>query len=109
MSKNRDYTRFAKPENVVINDLVHREPVEPVESVEPEVIEEVEPTIGVVVDCLKLNVREDAETGASIVGTINASTELIIDMAQSTSEFYKVITSSGIEGFCMKKFIRVMS
>jgi hypothetical protein len=72
--------------------------------------EPVEPraAIGVVTDCVRLNVREDPESNASIVGSINVSTELVIDIAESTDDFYKVITSAGIEGFCMKRYITIM-
>lgn len=103
MSKKKDYTRFSKPENVMVDDpILH-------ENIESEVVEEIEPTIGVVTDCLRLNVREDAHPTAMIVGTINAETELVVDMAESTSEFYKIVTSTGIEGYCMKQFITIMS
>ncbi len=98
MSKKRDYTKFSKPETV--------ENV--VETVDEVAVNEPEPTIGIVTDCVKLNVREDANPTAMIVGTIGADTELVVDMAESTDDFYKVITSAGIEGYCMKRFITIM-
>lgn len=98
MSKKRDYTKFSKPETEQIV----------VETVEEVVVNEPEPTIGIVTDCVKLNVREDATPTATIVGTIGADTELVVDMAESTADFYKVITSAGIEGYCMKRFITIM-
>lgn len=105
MSKRRDYTKFSnnKPE-VKIEPAV-------VETVE-EVVEHIEPVVttktGVVVDCLKLNVREAPDPQAEIVCVIDASTNLMIDEAESTEEFYKVCTESGAEGFCMKKFIKII-
>lgn len=63
--------------------------------------------IGVVANCNKLNVREKPNLNAAIVCEINSKTELVIDEGESTDEFYKVFTASGIEGFCMKKFITV--
>lgn len=60
---------------------------------------------GVVVDCAKLNVREAPQLDAEVVCTINRETEVMIYEQESTDEFYKVCLASGIEGFCMKKFI----
>lgn len=117
MSKHRDYTRFSKPESsapeIAVETVMETVTETAVETVvetvtEPEIVNEPEPTIGVVTNCVRLNVREDSEPNAKIVGSINASTELVIDMAESTDEFYKIITSAGIEGFCVKKYITIM-
>lgn len=63
---------------------------------------------GRVVNCKKLNVREEPETDADIVCVIDALTDVVIDEEDSTDEFYKVYLSSGLEGFCMKKFIVIV-
>lgn len=63
--------------------------------------------IGVVSNCNKLNIREEPSLDANIVCEITSTTELMIDENESTEEFYKVFTMSGLEGFCMKKFITV--
>lgn len=113
MSKKRDYTRFSKPESVS-PETVAEPTTETVFidgrslTIDDTTMHEHEPTIGVVTDCLKLNVRDEANPTAMIVGTINASTELVVDLAESTDEFYKIITSAGVEGYCMKKFITIM-
>lgn len=65
--------------------------------------------IGLVSNCKKLNVREKPTIESSIVCEIVCRTELIIDEKESTEEFYKIFKASGIEGFCMKKFITVQS
>lgn len=44
--------------------------------------------IGVVTDCLKLNIREKPSK-------------------DSNDDWYAVCTATGIEGFCMKKFVAV--
>ena len=132
MSKKLDYTKYSK------EPIVAKEPVESVETVveeiqavepvvepaieepvveepvieepviEESVIDEPEPIIGVVTDCLKLNVREFATKNADILGVINAATELVIIEEESTKDFYKICTSTGLEGYCMKKFISIM-
>ena len=138
MSKKLDYTKYSKEPIVakepvesvetveaeiqavepVIEEPIVEEPV--VESVEPvvepvieepvvePVIDEPEPIIGVVTDCLKLNVREFATKNADILGVIDAATELVIIEEESTKDFYKICTSTGLEGYCMKKFISIM-
>lgn len=62
---------------------------------------------GVVTDCLKLNVRKESNTDADIVAVIDLLTEVMIDMDDSSDEFYKICTADGVEGFCMKKYIAV--
>lgn len=74
------------------------------EKTNEEIIEEVK--IGVV-NCNKLNVREEPSLDSTIVCEVKSQMELMIDEGESTDDFYKVFTSSGIEGFCMKKFITV--
>lgn len=68
-----------------------------------------EPMLGVVIDCKNLNVREQPDGDADVLGTIPADSKVLIDEGESTSEFYKVCTVSGLEGFCMKKYIGVQS
>lgn len=68
-----------------------------------------EPLVGIVIDCKNLNVREQPDGEADVLGTIPADSEILIDESESTSEFYKVCAVSGLEGFCMKKYIAVQS
>lgn len=62
---------------------------------------------GVVTDCFKLNLREEANPNANVVAVIPALTEVVIEMEASTDSFYKVCTAAGIEGFCMRKYIAI--
>lgn len=92
-------------------------PVSPVEIPEPvTVTKEVETSAnpvqvrGVVTDCIKLNVRSTPENDPSnvnVLGTIECLTGVLIDEAASTDDFYKVQTESGLEGFCIKKYIAI--
>lgn len=61
---------------------------------------------GVVFNCQKLNVRKKASPASEVLGVIDADSEVIIDLDKSTKSFYKVTTESGIEGFCMTKYIK---
>jgi hypothetical protein len=62
-------------------------------------------TTGVVTDCLKLNVRKKPSADAEVLVTIDALSKVMVDMAESTNDFFKVVTETGIEGFCMRKYI----
>lgn len=64
-------------------------------------------TIGVVTDCTKLNVRAEPDPNADVVVVISMLTEVVVDTDTSTSEFYKICTAAGIEGFCMRKYIAI--
>lgn len=63
--------------------------------------------IGVVTDCLSLNIRKEPKSDAEVLCSIPCLTEVTIEENESTDEFYKICTGSGIEGFCMKKYIAV--
>lgn len=91
---------------------------EAVEEVVEEAVEEVEEvkevvkpvsgtTTGIVDNCDKLNVRISPIMSATPLAVISKDNEVQIDMANSTSEWYKVTTPSGVEGYCMKKFITI--
>ena len=79
------------------------------ETVPTEVIEEVnpecKPKLGVVTECVKLNVRDEPDVNADILCTILLGSEVAIDEEESTDDFYKVCTETGVEGFCMKQYI----
>ena len=63
-------------------------------------------TFGIVTDCKKLNIRkEPAKVDGNTVCEVEAGTELMIDLPNSTNEWYHVYNSSGLDGFCMKEFI----
>lgn len=62
--------------------------------------------IGTVINCKMLRVRSAGTTSANIVCVIPADSEVIIDVNHSTDDFYKVTTSSGADGYCMKEFIK---
>lgn len=125
MSKN--YTNYS---NKAVNKEAEKETVveeiveTPVESVEEkneevaeatveetkeEVIEEQSDeeslVIGVVTDCLELNVRKQPSKDAEVLKTINALTEVVI--LKEINEFYEVALKTGESGYCMKKYIAV--
>lgn len=116
MSK-KDYTKFSnnkvvnnKSEEIqnVVQDVEVKTDEVVNETIEEVVEENHKDILGIVVDCYKLNVRKEPSINADIVCMIDASTNLIVDYESSTDEFYKICTYAGIEGYCMKKFVKIL-
>ena len=61
--------------------------------------------VGYVSGCLKLNIREEGYLGANVVCVVPEKTALLIEVAESNDEWYKVYTETGVEGFCMKQYV----
>ena len=79
----------------------------PVEETEANVQEEPKKVSGIVVDCNRLNIRTKPSINSQPVGNVTANSEVIINLRQSHNEWFKVITKDGVEGFCMKKYIKI--
>ena len=62
---------------------------------------------GVVKDCRMLNVRKNPEVRENIIFEIPVSSEVKIIDDCASNDFYKICTTSGLEGYCMKKYIEV--
>ena len=118
-SQNLNNSEEIKEEQIIHTELVDANLVDGlnVEMIEDPVIEEVvitnEPVKlvqevkGVVVNCNKLNVRKEANKDSEVLVVINKNEEVTITIEDSTEDFYKVTTATGIEGYCMKQFINV--
>lgn len=96
-----DYTKYSKNPQETAEPVF--KPIEPIE-VKPEDTTK----SGAVTDCAKLNVRKQPNKDAEVVCVISVATELLIDEAESTKDFYKICTAAGVEGYCMRKFITVL-
>lgn len=55
----------------------------------------------------KLYVRKEANKDSEPVGIVTDKDDLSIDIIHSTDDFYKVITSNGLEGYCVKEFVKI--
>ena len=122
------YSRFSGEEPMPVNDpelevedTVEEKVDEPIEGqivipeVEPEPVSDPEPSVepenrkfGKVSNCKKLNVRKLPSRDAEIVSELIEGSEVMIDEKESTALFYKICTEHGIEGYCMKDFIKVV-
>ena len=129
MSQNKNYSKFfQKKENVnleeifpetetveadakqeLIMDSVVESEAEQAQEImeESQKVEEAVQTIGFVDNCEHLRVRKESNVDSEELCIINKLSEVVIDLDNSTDYFYKVKTSEGVEGYCMKKVITV--
>ena len=129
MSHNKNYSKFSqKKENVnleeifpeteaveadaeqelIMDPVVEAEAEQAQEIVEEsQEVEEAVPTVGFVDNCECLRVRKESNVDSEELCIINKLSEVVIDLDNSTDYFYKVATSEGVEGYCMKKFITI--
>ena len=129
MSHNKNYSKFSqKKENINLEEIfpeteaaeadAEQEPImDPVVEAEAEQaqeiveesqeVEEAVPTVGFVDNCECLRVRKESNVDSEELCIINKLSEVVIDLDNSTDYFYKVTTSEGVEGYCMKKFITI--
>lgn len=98
MSKNKE--RKTTVENI--------EETTPVEvTVDAPVEENVSAYTGTIRCCDKLNVREEPTINAKVLCKLDKNSEVTVVKSESTKEFYKVYTSTGVSGYCMKKYLSV--
>ena len=129
MSYNKNYSKFSqKKENVnleeifpeteaveadieqelIMDPIIEAEAEQAQEIVEEsQEVEEAVPTVGFVDNCECLRVRKESNVDSEELCIINKLSEVVIDLDNSTDYFYKVTTSEGVEGYCMKKFITI--
>ena len=113
----QNYSKFSNKFKNKENYEGIREPINPpVEEPKEEIIREpieeltVENYIksAVVIGCEKLNLREEPSKDAKVLCVLNKGEKVQVDMsAHTTPDFYKVVTSAGVEGYCMSKYISI--
>ena len=88
----------------VVNEFVD----ETVENSSEETIEEdiVLEVVGVVTGCNLLNVRSQPEANSDVITVIPIDSIVTISDINASQDFYKVLIDD-LEGYCMKKFIKI--
>lgn len=84
------------------------EPVKPEPQLVQETVETVrlpETVIGMVSGCAKLNVRAEANLFSDVVCILDNTSEIEINVEKSDKDWFYICTASGIEGYCMRKFV----
>ena len=121
--KQKNYTKFSEKSEKVetvpaeeLNPLTTEPVVEETKEEVTEIVEPKEPTLstGVVVGCTKLNVREQPSKDAKVLCVINKNDEVKVNLYHDKEpelakdeSYYKVITASGVEGYCVVKYINI--
>lgn len=120
-NKNKNPNKTPKPTVTEVPEvkMVAESEVKPVEAtiVKP-VIEPVAPmeetvstvtlpeTVkGIVSNCARLNVRAYPSLDAEVICILDVMSEVQVDPAKSTFDWLGICTASGIEGYCMRKFV----
>lgn len=100
-----DYTANEVEEfNEEVNETAN-EAEETTNEVEEESEEDIKS--GTIDGCKKLYVRKEPSKNSEPVSIVEEGSELAIDIIHSTDDFYKVITMNGIEGFCVKEYVKI--
>lgn len=66
-----------------------------------------EKTEGTVSNCTQLNIRKEPSETSEVIMVVSSHDKLMIELDESTDDWFKVCTAAGIEGFCMKKYVTV--
>lgn len=108
------HTNYNKPETIKEENVETKIDKNPVEDVTPDSVIPTEETANtktkqkaLVVNCKRLNVRKKPDMNSDVLEIIVENDEVEIEELND-SDFYKVITSSGVSGFCVKKYISVL-
>lgn len=90
--------------------IIDEAAAEPVEEQAVEETSKQESKVGTVYNCMKVNLRRTPVyeiNGKNVITELVLGTTVVIDDEKSTDEFYKVTTEAGLEGYCMKQFIKL--
>lgn len=58
-------------------------------------------------DSKKLNVRQSPSYHCPVVGKLDPGETIIIDKTKSNDDWFRIEHTSGLSGYCMKKYIRL--
>lgn len=63
---------------------------------------------GTVSNCVQLRVRETPDNSSdNEIGLLTLADGVLVNLTESTDDFYKITTAAGLEGYCMKQFINI--
>ena len=94
-----------------VTDIEQKDPITPEDVNAPESTPDpeptVEPTIGVVSGTKKLNVRAEPSLDSEIVCVLSKDSKVMIDLEQSTDDWFNVYTEAGLDGYCMSDYVTI--
>lgn len=92
----------------IVNELADETVDETVENSSKETTEEdiVLEVLGIVTGCNLLNVRSKPEPNSEVLTIIPIDSVITISDVNASQDFYKILVGD-LEGYCMKKFIKI--
>lgn len=102
-------TKQEVTENDSVNNTEEKTEESTTENEDP-VVEEKSSVLGTVYNCVKLNVRKEANKNASVIAVLDSGAVVGIDMGESNDYFYNVcfnVNGNDVEGYCVKDFIKI--
>ena len=112
MSK-KNYVNYNKQMENTVSDAtaetvnVEETVVNEKEPVSNETVKSTKHVYGTVTNCTLLNIREKPNTNSTILCRVKPNSKLIIDLSNSTVDWYRVTTKDGIKGYCVKDYVVV--
>lgn len=109
MAKKKSYNKMYNLEDQehIVSDEAVTDTAEVESQIEPTGHEEVPAFVmGVVVDCARLNIRTQPSIDAEVLCELPRSSEVQVDRNSDHKDWYHVRAASGIDGYCMKQFIK---
>ena len=104
------HTNYNKPETIKEENVETKINNNSVEDITPDSVTPTDAKTkqkALVANCKRLNVRKKPDMNSDVLEIIVENDEVEIEELNN-SDFYKVITSSGVSGFCVKKYISVL-
>lgn len=63
--------------------------------------------LAVIDNCEEACVYEEPSSDSDILGMLKQGSEVIVDLNDSTDDFYMLYTKYGLGGFCLKEFVSI--
>lgn len=108
-----NYTKYAGKANddgtVFMNEASSYDaPVTPEIKPVEETVETIslsETVVGTVINCTKLNVRAEPDSKSDVLCVLDVKSEIKIDVGESTNDWFRICTATGVDGYCMRKYV----
>jgi hypothetical protein len=112
---HRNYSKYSEQPKEEVTKQISAEEIIPevsddqttTEIITENVSQEPELVIGIVDNTERLRVRKEDNVDSEILCILEKDSEVNIDLQNSTEFFYKIMTSAGVEGYCMRNFIKL--
>ena len=107
MAKRNTKTKKPVEETIAPEVEFVDEPVEETEIVDETTGVADQPVVGIVSGCRLLNIRLLPDLEAPILCFVRCESDVVVDLQESSSEWLKVRTVGGVEGYCMARYVYI--